>query len=105
MGTRRIIEQDARLTAVLEQVGEREGAVLPTVEAVEDAWRLMADRRTVSTRGEAMTYYVEDGEVTELVAIFGTSEVVLWAECSCHSFSVCAHMLVALAHHGVDLRL
>lgn len=107
MTARRIME-DARLTAVLGQLaeGRRPDAVGPTVEAVGDARRIMATMNAVGGFGQAEVYSVADGDgPEEFVFITGPADrrVVLLADCSCHADSICAHLLVALAHHGGEL--
>ena len=92
-----------KLAALVERIGQREGAVPPTQEGIERAAQWLAAKHTerpLSVRcGAAEVHYVEDGRRI-MVAVYAHNGTITDAECSCGSREVCAHLLAVLASPG-----
>lgn len=98
---------NSRLEAVVDAIGKRNGATLPTQEAYEDAQRIIANsgnRGSISVCVHpASTYRVTDNGQQFMVAVYDSHDIILNAECSCGSESTCAHLLAVLAQHDKQL--
>jgi hypothetical protein len=96
-----------RLEAVVDAIGKRKGATLPTQQAYEDAQRIIANsgnRGSIGVRtGVAAIFYVTDGGKRHMVAVYEDRDTISAAECGCGSGDTCAHLLAVLATHHKPL--
>jgi hypothetical protein len=98
----------AALASALEAIGRRSGSTPPSPEAVHRAEQLLQVRPQTAMGvrgGAAEIHYVTDGDRQHMVAVYEERGMVGYAECSCGSESVCAHLLAVLAMCGKPLTI